>query len=61
MVDGIGRLTSELAPERLLERGYSITRDGLGKILKQPRQVRPGEAITTRLAGGILRSRVEEP
>ncbi len=61
VVDGIGRLTSELAPERLLERGYSITRDGLGKILKQPRQVRPGEAITTRLAGGTLRSRVEEP
>jgi exodeoxyribonuclease VII large subunit len=61
VVEGIARLSSELAPERLLERGYSITRDESGKILKQPRQVRPGEAILTELAGGVLRSRVEEP
>ena len=39
----------------LLERGYSITRDAAGKILKQPRQVRPGDAITSELAGGVLR------
>ncbi len=60
VVDGIGRLASELAPERLLERGYSVTRDAAGRILKQPEEVRPGDAITTQLAGGVLRSRVEE-
>ena len=60
MVDGIGRLASELAPDRLLERGYSVTRDAAGRILKQPEEVRPGDAITTQLAGGVLRSRVEE-
>ncbi|MCP4658517.1 MAG: exodeoxyribonuclease VII large subunit [bacterium] len=60
LVDGTGRLCQELAPERLLERGYSITRDAGGTILKQPAQVRPGDPITSRLAGGILKSRVEE-
>lgn len=61
VLDGIERLCAELAPERLLHRGYSITRDAAGRIVRQPEEAPTGEMITTQLAGGVLRSRVEEP
>ncbi len=60
MLDGIARVCCELAPERLLERGYSITRDRTDRIVRQPRQVEAGDLIVTTLAGGALRSRVEK-
>lgn len=58
-LDGAARLCQEVAPERLLERGYSITRDARGALLRGPDQVRSGEQLTTRTAGGVVRSRVE--
>ena len=57
---GIARVCSELAPERVLERGYSITRDRTDKIVRDPRRLEPGEQIVTTLARGTLKSRVEE-
>lgn len=60
-LQGIERLTLQLAPERTLERGFSLTRDAAGRTLRNPADVRPGDLITTRLAGGDLQSRVEEP
>lgn len=59
-LQGIERLTIQLAPERTLERGFSLTRDAAGRTLRNPGDVRPGDLITTRLAGGDLQSRVEE-
>lgn len=59
-LQGIERLAHELAPERTLERGFSVTRDGDGRALRRPDQVAAGERITTTLAGGTLASRVEE-
>lgn len=59
-LDGAARLCHEVAPERLLERGYSITRDARGALLRSPDQVRSGEPLTTRTAGGEVRSRVEK-
>ncbi len=59
-LQGIERLTIQLAPERTLERGFSLTRDAAGRTLRNPGDVRPGDLITTRLAGGALQSRVEE-
>ena len=58
-LDGAARLCHEVAPERLLERGYSITRDPRGTLVRHPDQVRSGEQLTTRTAGGLVRSRVE--
>lgn len=58
-LEGAARLCHEVAPERLLERGYSITRDARGALLRSPDQVRSGEPLTTRTAGGEVRSRVE--
>ncbi len=60
MLGGVARVCSELAPERTLERGFSITRDSADKIVREPRQVRAGDRIVTTLAGGVLKSRVEE-
>jgi len=48
-----------LDPQWLLNRGYSITFDASGKILKNPEQSKPGEEIRTQLAEGILISIVK--
>lgn len=59
VVDGLGRLCDQLSPQWALERGYSMTFDSTGRLLRAPDQVAAGEKILTRLAGGDLSSRVE--
>lgn len=59
-LSGWQRLCVQLGPERTLDRGFSITRDGAGRVLTHPAQVAPGEKVTSQLAGGRLRSRVEK-
>ncbi len=44
----------ERSPFQLLERGYSIAYDALGKVLRSPDQVAPGDDISVRLARGAL-------
>lgn len=58
-LEGWERLCRELAPRRTLERGYTITRDALGQLLRRPEQVDVGDRITTEWAGGRRTSRVE--
>lgn len=58
-LQGIERLCLQLAPERTLERGFSLTRDASGRVVRRPDQVRPGDVITTRVSGGDFNSRVE--
>jgi exodeoxyribonuclease VII large subunit len=58
---GIERLSQQLSPERTLERGFSLTRDASGRLLRDPAQVRPGDRVTTELAAGRISSRIEEP
>lgn len=58
-LQGIERLCHQIAPERTLERGFSLTLDPTGKSVRHPDQVRSGDLITTRVAGGSFRSRVE--
>ncbi len=53
------RLVAELAPARTLRRGFSITRDASGAVLRDPAAVAAGAAILTDLAGGRIWSRVE--
>lgn len=57
---GIARLAHDLAPERTLERGFSITRNAAGRALRSPAETAPGEIVRSRLAGGTLTSRVED-
>jgi exodeoxyribonuclease VII large subunit len=49
---------SALSPEQLLARGYSITRDQAGRIVRSVDDVQPGETIRTQLASGSLFSEV---
>lgn len=58
-LQGIERLCVQLAPERTLERGFSLTRDSSGALLRRPDQAAAGDLITTQLSGGTLKSRVE--
>ncbi len=49
-----------LSPEGVLARGYSITTDEAGRILRAAAETAPGRPITVRLAAGTLAARVEE-
>src|SRR5438874_9428467 len=52
-------LTS-LDPYAVLARGYSITRNGAGEVLRDAGQAREGERILTTLARGALQSKVNK-
>jgi exodeoxyribonuclease VII large subunit len=60
VVEGWQRLCRQLSPRQTLVRGFSITRDSRGNLLRHPRQVAAGEKIISQLAGGDLVSQVEE-
>ncbi len=59
-LQGLERLCASLGPERTLERGFGITRDAAGRLVRDPLQAPRGTQLTTRLARGLLRSRAEE-
>jgi exodeoxyribonuclease VII large subunit len=59
-LQGIERLCQQLAPERTLERGFSLTLGADGRAIRHPDAVRTGDLVTTRVAGGDFKSRVEE-
>ena len=47
-----------LSPYSVLERGYSLTTDSAGRVVKDASTLSPGDLITTRLAAGSVNSRV---
>ncbi|MDD3530674.1 MAG: exodeoxyribonuclease VII large subunit [Gallionellaceae bacterium] len=51
---------AHLNPQAVLGRGYSIVRDGAGRIVRDSRQVAPGEAIAITLAHGGLAAEVKD-
>lgn len=57
---GLARVAAQLSPDRVLARGFSLTRTEAGELLRRPQAVAAGERIVTQLAGGTLNSRVEE-
>lgn len=57
-LDGAERLIRELRPERVLERGYSLTRDADGQLLTDAARARTDSEIFTQLANGTLTSRI---
>lgn len=54
------RVAAQLGPERVLARGFSITRDEEGRAVRRAAEIRYGQTLTTQLAQGTVRSRVEE-
>ncbi len=54
-----GRLDA-LSPNRVLARGYSLTEDEQGRVLRSTTGLSVGARLTTRLAQGKVESRVEK-
>lgn len=53
--DALGALAAQLEllnPQRTLERGYAIVRDGKGNIVRDPAQIHVRDTLNVRLAGG---------
>lgn len=58
--EGRSQMLKLLGPEGILARGFSYTTDANGRVLMDADDVKPGEAITTRLAKGTVSSTVKE-
>jgi exodeoxyribonuclease VII large subunit len=57
--DALAALERQLqlvGPEQVLRRGYSITLGPTGQVVRAPEDVKPADALTTRLAEGEIRS-----
>ncbi len=49
-----------LSPLQVLARGYSLTHTGDGSLVRAVSDLRPGDLLVTRVAGGTIRSLVTE-
>lgn len=54
------RVLQTVSPLKTLERGYAITTDKTGKVIRSSQSVNSGDIIQTRLAQGELSCRVEK-
>jgi exodeoxyribonuclease VII large subunit len=59
-IDGADARRRALDPRRVLERGYTITRDADGHAVRAAADVAAGNALVTETADGEIRSRVED-
>jgi len=57
-LNSLVRLMENINPYRLLEKGFSITTDKNGAVLKSIKNVKNGESIVTRLFDGKISSQV---
>ncbi|MEA5411101.1 exodeoxyribonuclease VII large subunit [Synechococcus sp. BA-120 BA3] len=53
------QLLQALSPRHLLARGFSLLRDGDGRLLRSVKQLRPGAGITAELADGRVALQVQ--
>ncbi|HEV2309292.1 MAG TPA: exodeoxyribonuclease VII large subunit, partial [Acidimicrobiia bacterium] len=60
-LDGVDARVRALDPHRVLERGYTITRDEQGALVRTASSTGAGKVLVTETADGRVRSRVEEP
>lgn len=56
----LAELLDTVSPLKTVQRGYSLTLDGEGKILRNADQLQPGDALTVKLAQGEIAARVEK-
>ena len=59
-VDAVEARVGSLDPQRLLARGWSVTRDEAGRVVRAPSAVVTGARLHTTVASGEIVSRVEE-
>ncbi|MDP6480151.1 MAG: exodeoxyribonuclease VII large subunit [Phycisphaerales bacterium] len=60
-LEGAARTLTAVGPQAVLQRGFSLTRDSDGNIVRSSEGVSDGEQIMTILADGSIASRVECP
>jgi exodeoxyribonuclease VII large subunit len=58
-LDVLAARTAAVDPARTLARGWSVTRDARGRLVRRAGDVRPGDRLVTVLAEGTLESTVE--
>jgi exodeoxyribonuclease VII large subunit len=58
-LDQLGSQLDALSPLRVLERGYSVARDGDGHVLRRVEHFDPGMSFTLRVQDGDVAARVE--
>jgi len=58
-LQSLASLLRTLGPESTFARGFSITMDEQGRIVRDAKQVKAGDQLTSKLAHGELSSRVE--
>jgi exodeoxyribonuclease VII large subunit len=58
VVGSLGARLNALSPLNVLERGYSITRDERGRVLKDAAEVKVGDVLVSRLSKSEVRSKV---
>jgi exodeoxyribonuclease VII large subunit len=58
-VAGLERQVALLSPLAVLERGYSLTRDAEGRLVRSVNAVARGAVLATRVRDGVVRSVVE--
>jgi exodeoxyribonuclease VII large subunit len=54
------RLLGAYDLERQLERGYTLTLDDRGRLVRSARELKPGDVVSTRFADGSARSAVQQ-
>ncbi len=57
-IDHFTSLLQTINPQRLLQRGYSITTDSTGRAIKDIKGLSPNQPITTQLSNGTIQSLV---
>ncbi len=58
-LDALGRTLASLGPQRVLERGFAIVRDGAGRVLTGAEAARKAAALEVEFADGRVRARPE--
>lgn len=58
-LDGLGGQVRALDPARVLQRGYSVTRDAAGAVVRDAGAVAKGDRLLTEVAAGVITSIVE--
>jgi exodeoxyribonuclease VII large subunit len=59
-LDSVAGKLASLSPLAVLSRGYSITQDGKGRVVKSARQVKPGDGVTIRFAEGVADATIDK-
>ncbi len=59
-IDGYQKFVQVIDPKNMLKKGFSITRDSKGKVIKSIKSIKSKGILTTQLADGVVTSEIKE-